>query len=147
MLKPSSIKAIGLTKPAKKTPPQIADEIGLKYEKGQELGAKADILCTEAKNETYALCPKDQDRAAVRGSKFEVGYYTKNASPRFDEDLFRDLYPKEHAKCMVTKPVFDEERLRQLIKEKKISAEHFQAAVVRGSSTKVISIKRLKGSR
>jgi transcription antitermination factor NusA-like protein len=112
------------------------------YERGKEIIAEGAKLCDQAKADTIDLVGDDKKEASVRGRHFEVGYYTRAGTPQFDEELFKDLYPKLYAKCLVTKTVFDEEQLKKLVKAKKIPEMAFNAAVVRPRGSRVTDIKR-----
>lgn len=123
-----------------------ADLLGAMYEGGKAIVEEGQLQCDEAKNLTLALAgAADPDKAEgyVKGKKFTVGFFTRTGSPSFDAELFKDLYPKLFAKCLVTKTVFDEERLQMLVKKKIVKQSEFNAAVVRPRGSRVIDIKRL----
>lgn len=125
-----------------------ADEIGLKFEKGKKLCEEGGLLCSEAKEEAIILAGGDKDKAiqkgSVHGMLFDVGFYTRGGTPAFDEELFKDLYPKLYAKCLVTTTRFDPEMLKTLVKKKVVSEIQFNAAVVRPAGSRVVDIKRFK---
>lgn len=136
-----------MLKPKKKkiTAGALADAIGEIYAHGKHLEAEADRIKTEAKEKTSSLIASEKldtlPVSHVDGRKWSVGFFTRAPSAQFDETLLRDLYPKDYAKCLVTKTVFDVEMMQRLVKKGSIKKEHVIASTTQAAPSKVLSIK------